>query len=96
MTSCFPQVEAAHGIILPIERQIEPYDKRKFRLRVRPADPNERVYCFQTDTPDECTKWMEMLTDESKPSASRRGGLGHNHQVRTVCALCADFYLTFT
>lgn len=22
-----------------------------------------------------------MLSDESKPSASRRGGLGHNHQV---------------
>jgi hypothetical protein len=74
------EVEAAHGIILPPERLIEPYDKKKFRLRIKPTDPTERVYCFQTETAEECDKWMAMLNDESKPSASRRGGLGQNHQ----------------
>ena len=75
------EVEAAHGILLPVERQIEPYEKTKFRLRVRPADPDTPVYCFRTETAEECQKWMSMLADESNPSPARRGGLGHNHQV---------------
>lgn len=74
------EVEAAHGIILPVERSIEPYHKRKFRLRIKPADPTERVYCFQTETEEECTMWMNKLCDESHPSAARRGGVGLNHQ----------------
>lgn len=75
------EVEAAHGIILPVERSIEPYHKRKFRLRVQPSNPDSRVYCFQADTEDECTEWMEKLVDESRGSVSRRGGVGINHQI---------------
>lgn len=74
------EVEAAHGIILPFERSIEPYHKRKFRLRIKPTDPTERVYCFQTDTEEECTEWMNKLNDESNPSVARRGGVGLHHQ----------------